>query len=45
MRSACGQTTVQALPFKVNAAGFAVFPEWLAWNPNDVEPPGGMVAL
>lgn len=39
------QSTVQAVPLRVNALGAAALPDWSAWNPTLVEAPGARVAL
>jgi hypothetical protein len=40
-----GQATEQAVPFRLNAAGFPVPPVWSAWNPKLVDPLAGIDAL
>jgi hypothetical protein len=39
------QAVVQAVPLRVNAAGMAALPVWLAWKPIAAEPPAGMAPL
>lgn len=40
-----GQATAQAAPLRVNEAGFAVLPVWVAWKPMSTEAFGAMAPL
>lgn len=45
LSAGCDQPTVHALPFTENAVGEALLLDQVPWNPNDVEPPPGTLAL